>query len=85
MIAESKNLNIPNISVSAVVNILTELYSNSIMESVSLKTIPMPFFWGPAGIGKSKAVCQLAQQIEEKTSKTVVVNDARLHQKREYL
>ena len=78
MIKESKNLNYPSISVSAAVDTLSELYSNAVTSGMSLKLIPTPFFWGPAGIGKSEAVYLLAERIRKKTSKTVAVTDVRL-------
>ena len=78
MITENKNMNLPTVSVSAAVSILTELYTNAIIDGLTLKTLPTPFFWGPAGIGKSEAVFQLAEEIKGKTKKTVVVTDVRL-------
>ena len=75
---ENMNLNLPALPVSAVVEILARLYSNAIAEGMPLKSVPTPFFWGPAGIGKSEAVYQMAEQIGANTSKTVSVTDVRL-------
>lgn len=75
---ENKNLNIPNLTVSEVVEMLLILYSNALRSNSSLKGFPTPFLWGPAGIGKSEAIVQLAEQLAEETGKKTVITDVRL-------
>ncbi len=75
---ENTNTNIPVLHISAVVEQLIMLYSNAIKFGTELKNIPTPFFWGPAGVGKSEGVYQLAHGIEKSTGKHVEVIDVRL-------
>ena len=75
---ENENMNIPTMSVSAVVYKLTELYFNAVKTGVPFKALPTPFFWGAAGVGKSDGVKQLAENLEKQTGKTVKVTDVRL-------
>lgn len=75
---ENKNTNVPETSVGAVVETLTSLYVNAIMNNIPLKTLPAPFFWGPFGVGKSEGVRQLADNIQKATGKRVFVTDVRL-------
>lgn len=75
---ENQNLNIPNISVSDLVTHLGSLYENAIINQIPFRLIPTPFLWGPAGIGKSEGIRQLADLIGKRTRKTVAVKDVRL-------
>lgn len=75
---DDKQMNIPSLTISKIVNSLAKLYGNAVMSNIALKSIPTPFLWGPAGIGKSEGVYQLAAQLENITNKTVVVTDVRL-------
>ena len=75
---ESKQMNIPNMSISSVIEKLQTLYCSAIENKIAFKSFPTPFFWGAAGIGKSEGVYQMAQGIEEKTGKKVSVTDVRL-------
>lgn len=75
---ENDNRNIPAVTVGEVVEMLTSAYSCVIRSGGRLGDIPTPFLWGPAGIGKSEAVTQLAQRLQEETGKTVTVTDVRL-------
>ena len=75
---ENTNMNIPVISVTELVKQLTALYAGAIEADVPFSKLPSPFLWGAAGIGKSDGVKQLAQALELKTGKKVVVTDVRL-------
>ena len=75
---ENENMNIPVMSVSGVVKQLSDLYGNAIKAGVPLKTLPTPFFWGAAGVGKSDGVKQLAEELHKKTGKKINVTDVRL-------
>ncbi|MBQ6885223.1 MAG: AAA family ATPase [Clostridia bacterium] len=75
---ENQNLNIPQVTVQEVVDILSLLYSDAIKKQISFKRIITPFLWGPAGVGKSQAVRQIAQEIEKRTDKKAQVIDVRL-------
>ena len=73
-----QSLNVPSVSVTTVRQLLTELYSSALENGVPLKSLPTPFFWGPAGVGKSEGVAQMAKAVEERTGKRVKVTDVRL-------
>lgn len=72
------SMNIPVMTVGAVIDELAKLYVSMINKGLSYSTIPSPFLWGPPGVGKSDAVGELAVKIEAKTGKSVKVTDVRL-------
>lgn len=72
------NMNIPEVSVSELTNLLTGLYVNAINSGCLLKSLPTPFIWGAAGVGKSQGVSQIAGNIKKETGKDVFVTDVRL-------
>lgn len=76
---ENQNMNIPNMSVTSVVRLLTALYVNAVKIGKPFKKLATPFLWGAAGVGKSEGVLQLARQLENATGKRVVVTDVRLY------
>ena len=65
----SIEMNIPNKGIADIIERLAFLYVNAINKGISLKSIPSPFLWGAAGIGKSQGVYQLAEMIEAKPEK----------------
>ncbi len=71
-------MNIPTVTVNDIIRILTKLYVAIINSGKALKDVPTPFLWGPAGIGKSQAVAQLAKKIGEETNKKVILTDLSL-------
>lgn len=75
---ENTNRNIPKVSVDEVVEMLSLLYAGTIQTRQPFKSIPTPFLWGPAGVGKSEAVVQLARRLESLTGKTAAITDVRL-------
>ena len=77
-VLKNENLNIPNLSVQEIVQSLAGLYSQAVGMGMPLSSLPTPFLWGPAGVGKSEGVRQLAQKLEETTGKRVTVTDVRL-------
>jgi len=75
---ENQNLNIPDISVAELVKQLCSLYGGATEAGIPYSLLPTPFLWGPAGIGKSDGVKQLAALLAENTGKRVAVTDVRL-------
>ncbi len=71
-------MNIPSMGISETVEQLSSLYCSTINTKLQLHKLPTPFFWGPAGIGKSEGVYQLGDIIADKTGKKVAVTDVRL-------
>lgn len=71
-------MNIPASNISTVVERLTQLYTGAVENRISFKSLPTPFLWGPAGVGKSEGVYRLAENIGKKTGKEAVVTDVRL-------
>lgn len=78
METEELKMNIPRMSVSDITDRLANLYINAINMNIPLRKLPTPFLWGPAGIGKSEGVYQLAERIGKQTGKTTHVTDVRL-------
>lgn len=76
--SETIALNIPNVTVTDLVTILTNLYVRAIEKGKPFKNILTPFLWGAPGIGKSNGVYQLADNLAKATGKTVKVTDLRL-------
>lgn len=76
---KNENQNIPELSVTAVVDLLTKLYVSAVNKRTAFKDLSTPFLWGAAGVGKSESVRQLAQRLEQATGKRVVVTDVRLY------
>ena len=66
MIIDNFKCNIPNITVNKVVDSLVVLYENAINQQIIFKSLPTPFLWGAAGIGKSQGVYQLAEKLQKK-------------------
>lgn len=75
---ENTNTNIPAVTVNELIEMLTRLYGGAVRQGTPFQRIPTPFLWGPAGIGKSEAVGQVAKLLEEQTGKSVSVTDVRL-------
>lgn len=78
MTEEIKTLNIPDISVNRVVELLCSLYGGAVKKGVPFKNIPSVFLWGPAGVGKSNGVLQIAEKLSKLTGRNVCVTDVRL-------
>lgn len=70
--------NIPSMTVGQLTQQLTDAYCSLIRQDMPFKTMPSVMLWGPPGVGKSQAVRQIAQRIEQETGKTTVVTDVRL-------
>ncbi len=70
--------NIPSLSVSRAVEYLSAAYSALINADKPLTLFPSTMLWGPPGVGKSQAVRQLAQKLQDATGKRTVVTDVRL-------
>lgn len=71
-------MNIPGMSISKTIEKLEMLYCAAIENGTAFHSLPTPFFWGPAGIGKSEGVYSMAESIADKTGKKVKVTDVRL-------
>lgn len=77
-IDNNKSLLLPNTTVTEAVDLLAALYTDALVSGRPLRAIPTPFFWGPAGVGKSEGVNQLAEKLRRSTGKKVTVTDVRL-------
>ncbi len=75
---ENTNLNIPSVTIGEVIELLSQLYTDAIKNGSDMKSVPTPFLWGPAGVGKSEAVIQLAHRLEQASGKRATVTDVRL-------
>lgn len=75
---ENTNLNIPSMSVGSVVSSLCDLYADASKANISFKALLTPFLWGPAGVGKSDGIRELAARLATRTGGTVHVTDIRL-------
>lgn len=76
--AETKNSNMPVLSVEKTINHLSFAYCTAINNKVSLKVLPSVMLWGPPGVGKSQAIRQIAKDISSKTGKKAKITDVRL-------
>ena len=70
--------NIPAMSAGKAVEELSALYINAIKNDVAVSSLPSVFLWGPPGVGKSDLVYEIADTIEKRTQKKVLVTDIRL-------
>lgn len=70
--------NIQSLNVDHMVDILSKSYINMINACVPFSQFPTVMLWGAPGVGKSQGVRQIANKIEEYTSKEVSVTDVRL-------
>lgn len=75
---ENTNMNIPSVTVDTVIELLSRLYTDAVKNGLSMKQIPTPMLWGPAGVGKSEAVVQLSHILAETSGKKTTVTDVRL-------
>ncbi|BFJ84537.1 MoxR family ATPase [Ruthenibacterium sp. TH_2024_36131] len=76
--SEIRLSNMPTMTVGQLTQQLADAYCTLIREGIPVKTMPSVMLWGPPGVGKSQAVRQIAQRIEQETGKTAVVTDVRL-------
>ncbi len=75
--SDVKLSNVPSLTVDAIVDALSEMYSAAIKSGMPFKSLPSVMLWGPPGVGKSQAVRQIAKRIEGE-GKRVNVTDVRL-------
>ena len=75
---ERTNFDVPTLNVGGVVEQLTGLYTAAVKNDITFKEIPAAFLWGPPGIGKSQAIREMAERLQENTGKTVNIVDLRL-------
>ena len=71
-------INIPSVSVEELVNHLRALYRCAIKSGTPFQKIPTAFLWGPPGIGKSRAIYELAEAMGKECGVAVKVTDVRL-------
>ena len=76
--SEKYLMNLPSMGAGTMVEHLSAAYSSLINRKLPIRTMPSVMLWGPPGVGKSQAVRQIADRIEEKTGKLVTVTDVRL-------
>lgn len=74
----SNEFGLYEISVKGVVSLLSKVYISLIENEIPLKKYPSVMLWGPPGVGKSQGIKEIAEVIEQKTNKKVVVTDVRL-------
>jgi len=68
----------PEMTVSEMVDSLTEAYCSLIDNGLGVKLMPSVMLWGPPGVGKSQGIREIAGRIEKRTGKTCHVTDVRL-------
>lgn len=66
------------VTVKEMVRYLSKSYITLIETNTPFKSFPSVMVWGPPGVGKSQGVKKVAENIENKTGKKVVVTDVRL-------
>lgn len=79
MSIKNENMNIPELSVTGAVELLAGLYARAVEQGVPFRQTSTAFLWGAAGVGKSEGIRQIAQRLESRTGKRVVVTDVRLY------
>lgn len=75
------NLNtfdMPTVNINTVINKLSLVYTQAIKNEIPLKKIPSVMLWGAPGVGKSQAIRQVGDEIENNTGKKVHIVDVRL-------
>lgn len=75
---KTASTNMPILSVDNAVKTLSFAYINSIKKGSQFKNIPSVMLWGAPGVGKSQAIRQIGEKIEEETGKRVSITDVRL-------
>lgn len=73
-----RKLDASQMTVSQLESKFVRVYSSLIESGVPFRKFPSVMLWGPPGVGKSQAVKHIAEKIEEKSGKKVVVTDVRL-------
>ena len=77
--SEKVNLNnVPNMTITEIVDSLSKCYSNLINKNIKFSKFPSVMLWGQPGVGKSQSVRQIAKEIEMQTNKNVNITDVRL-------
>lgn len=71
--------NIPTLTVDNAVKEISKIYTATINETLSAKSIPSIMLYGAPGIGKSSAIKQVAEIVEKETGKICEVVDVRLN------
>ncbi len=66
------------LTVDQMVQQLSKAYVSLVQTNTPLKNFPSVMLWGPPGVGKSQGIRQVANAIEEKTGKKLVITDVRL-------
>lgn len=68
----------PEMTVSEMVEELSDAYSSLIDNGMGVKMMPSVMLWGPPGVGKSQGIREIAQRIEGRTGKNCHITDVRL-------
>ena len=66
------------ITVEQMVDMLSKAYISLVENGIPFQKFPSVMLWGPPGVGKSQGVREIAQKMESKTKKDVVITDVRL-------
>lgn len=78
MAVDMKLSNIPCMTITNMVEELSEAYCTLINSGGEVKMMPSVMLWGAPGVGKSQGVRQIAKEIKARTGKETVVTDVRL-------
>lgn len=70
--------NLPEMTVSDVVEKLGHSYIELIKKDIPFKHFPSVMLWGPPGVGKSESIREIAELIKKETGKKTKVTDVRL-------
>lgn len=70
--------NIASLSVDAMVNGLSQVYTNLVNSGNAFRQMPSIMLWSAPGLGKSQGIRQLAAHLEKSLQRKAVVTDVRL-------
>ncbi len=76
--SDVKLTDIPSMNIGRIVERLSYAYTRVIQSGLPVRTMPSVMLWGAPGVGKSRAVRQIAENIERDTGKKVHITDVRL-------
>ena len=72
------SINVPEISTGDVVQVISDYYYKMIIRGIPCKDVRPIMLFGPTGVGKSSAIYQIVDELEEQIDKSFHVVDIRL-------
>ncbi len=66
------------VNIKGMVNMLSRAYISLVENKIPFEKFPSVMVWGPPGVGKSQGIREIAEVIQSKTGKSVIVTDVRL-------